>query len=185
MKRYWLAILLLVPGAASAQQFQIVSIEPQPFTVVEIVKSAAAQRQWYLVTATWCDKCPAEYDRFIAKGWPESNVLTIEQAKERFGIEVPHVPFQFGEPVKVAVKPVQTTTAMSHGEMVALHNRLHGGGSWTWPGDLATHLRTTHGVSTTKTVTAYQSTSQPAVRVQQSGCPTGQCPVTRSRRNRR
>ena len=37
---------------------------------------------------------------------------------------------------------------MSHGEMKALHDSLHGGGSWTWPGDLATHLATTHGVST-------------------------------------
>jgi hypothetical protein len=38
--------------------------------------------------------------------------------------------------------------AMSHSEMKALHDQLHGGGSWTWPGDLATHLATTHGVST-------------------------------------
>jgi hypothetical protein len=37
---------------------------------------------------------------------------------------------------------------MSHSEMKALHDSLHGGGSWTWPGDLATHLATTHGVST-------------------------------------
>ena len=33
-------------------------------------------------------------------------------------------------------------------EMVAKHNRLHGGGSWSWPGDLATHLATAHGVET-------------------------------------
>lgn len=38
--------------------------------------------------------------------------------------------------------------AMSHSEMKALHDQLHGGGSWTWPGDLATHLATTHGVVT-------------------------------------
>ncbi len=38
--------------------------------------------------------------------------------------------------------------AMSHSEMKALHDQLHGGGSWTWPGNLATHLATTHGVST-------------------------------------
>lgn len=37
---------------------------------------------------------------------------------------------------------------MSHSELVSLHNQLHGGGSWSWPGDLATHLATTHGVST-------------------------------------
>lgn len=40
----------------------------------------------------------------------------------------------------------RTVTRMSHSAMVALHNRLHGGGSWTWPGDLATHLREVHGV---------------------------------------
>jgi hypothetical protein len=42
-------------------------------------------------------------------------------------------------------------TAMSHSEMKALHDQLHGGNfSWTWPGgtteSLAEHLRTTHGV---------------------------------------
>ena len=45
---------------------------------------------------------------------------------------------------QVACEP----SRMSHGEMKALHDSLHGGGSWTWPGDLATHLATTHGVST-------------------------------------
>ena len=33
-------------------------------------------------------------------------------------------------------------------QMVAKHNELHGGGSWSWPGDLATHLATVHGVET-------------------------------------
>ena len=37
---------------------------------------------------------------------------------------------------------------MSQQEMIDLHNSLHGGGQWTWPGDLETHLRTTHGVNT-------------------------------------
>jgi len=39
--------------------------------------------------------------------------------------------------------------SLSHDEMVKLHNTLHGGGQWTWPGDLAEHLQTTHGVSLT------------------------------------
>ena len=38
------------------------------------------------------------------------------------------------------------TAFWTHGEMVAKHNELHGGGSWSWPGDLATHLATVHGV---------------------------------------
>lgn len=35
---------------------------------------------------------------------------------------------------------------MSYGEKVHLHNQLHGGGSWSWPGDLDEHLRSVHGV---------------------------------------
>ena len=48
----------------------------------------------------------------------------------------------------VASRVVCEPSRTCHGEMVAIHNKLHGGGSWTWPGDLATHLVTTHGVST-------------------------------------
>lgn len=40
------------------------------------------------------------------------------------------------------------TAFWTHGEMVAKHNELHGGGSWSWPGDLARHLATVHGVET-------------------------------------
>ena len=35
---------------------------------------------------------------------------------------------------------------MGQREMIQIHNRLHGGGNWTWPGNLKTHLRTAHGV---------------------------------------
>lgn len=37
---------------------------------------------------------------------------------------------------------------MSYSEMVSLHNSLHGPGSWSWPGDLAEHLRDVHGIDT-------------------------------------
>ena len=40
------------------------------------------------------------------------------------------------------------TAFWTHEQMVAKHNELHGGGSWSWPGDLATHLATVHGVKT-------------------------------------
>lgn len=43
-------------------------------------------------------------------------------------------------------KPQVRKSLHSHAEMVKLHNRLHGGGSWSWPGDLATHLRQAHNV---------------------------------------
>jgi len=44
-------------------------------------------------------------------------------------------------------QPVITKSFVSHRDLVATHNRLHGGGNWTWPGDLATHLRDAHGVN--------------------------------------
>jgi thiol-disulfide isomerase/thioredoxin len=43
-------------------------------------------------------------------------------------------------------KPQVRKLLHSHAEMVELHDRLHGGGSWTWPGDLETHLRRVHNV---------------------------------------
>jgi hypothetical protein len=46
------------------------------------------------------------------------------------------------------IQVIQAPAAMSHSDMVSLHNRLHGGGSWTWPGDLSQHLQQAHGVST-------------------------------------
>jgi len=67
--------------------------------------------------------------------------------------------------------------AASHSDMVATHNALHGGGSWTWPGDLATHLRETHGVDS-------GAQSQPVRYSNTSSCPGGVCP-TRSRSTRR
>lgn len=40
------------------------------------------------------------------------------------------------------------TAFWTHEQMVTKHNELHGGGSWSWPGDLAKHLATVHGVET-------------------------------------
>lgn len=55
-------------------------------------------RQWYLVSESWCSNCPAAKAKFRAKGWSESNVLTIEECRARFGFTVPHVPYEFPEP---------------------------------------------------------------------------------------
>ncbi len=57
----------------------------------------------------------------------DKNVL--KDLKQRFGID-----------------PTTSVQAYRHSDLVNLHNQLHGGGSWTWPGDLATHLRQEHGV---------------------------------------
>jgi hypothetical protein len=70
---------------------------------------------------------------------------------------------------------------MSHSEMKALHDQLHGGNfSWSWPGgtteSLAEHLRTTHGVQLAGI------REQPVRLVNRgSACPDGRCP-TSSRR---
>jgi hypothetical protein len=45
-------------------------------------------------------------------------------------------------------QPRITNPVVSQIDLVSIHNRLHGGGNWTWPGDLATHLRESHGVQT-------------------------------------
>jgi hypothetical protein len=49
-------------------------------------------------------------------------------------------------------QPVITNPIVSQESLVSIHNQLHGGGNWTWPGgtqeSLATHLREVHGVNT-------------------------------------
>lgn len=54
-----------------------------------------------------------------------------------------------------------TKPVASHNDLVAIHNRLHGGGSWTWPGSttesLQRHLQTTHGVQINGTAANYRA----------------------------
>ena len=51
----------------------------------------------------------------------------------------------------VVMKAESTKQIVRHESLVAQHNRLHGGGNWTWPGStqqsLANHLRDAHGVN--------------------------------------
>ncbi len=86
------------------------------------------------------------------------------------------------------------TAFWTHGDMVAKHNELHGGGSWTWPGDLATHLATVHGVETNGMDNDYRASTNvtPAIAVRsvsrgffgrfrsrnshRKSCPAGGCP---------
>jgi len=92
-------------------------------------------RQWYLVSEPWCAACPAEKKKFLALGWPTSNVLTIDECQRRFGFRPLRVPFTFGDPA-----------TMDQQEKITLHNMLHGGNSHNWPGDLTEHLESTHSV---------------------------------------
>jgi hypothetical protein len=101
-----------------------------------------------------------------------------------------------GEDPLPAVQEFPQTFApmQSHGDLVSIHNSLHGGGQWTWPGDLATHLKQSHGVNLNGTAANYQI--NPVVRarsvvstvsrgpvvnwrsrsVLRSNCPGGRCP---------
>lgn len=53
---------------------------------------------------------------------------------------------EFVKLAKPEAAKTSSLDAMSHKEMVKLHNEFHGGGNWKWPGDLKSHLATTHGV---------------------------------------
>lgn len=67
------------------------------------IKSRSKRREWYLVSESWCQNCPAAKRRFRDKGWPEANIITIAECKRRFNFSVPYVPFEFGEPVSQTV----------------------------------------------------------------------------------
>jgi len=69
--------------------------------------------------------------------------------------------------------PVQAVASVpavrqSQGDLVALHNQLHGGGNWTWPGgtmaSLESHLRESHGVATANQSGYSVRRSYPAIR---------------------
>jgi len=74
-------------------------------------------------------------------------------------------------------QPRITNPVVSQTDLVSMHNQLHGGGQWTWPGDLATHLQTVHGVNLNG-IPANHGTSQfasqrSAVRLVSRGSPRG------------
>lgn len=87
-----------------------------------------------------------------------------------------------------------TNPVVSHGDLVSIHNQLHGGGQWTWPGDLATHLQQVHGVQIDGTAANYKTNPVVSSRsiisassrrqtvnwrgrsVLRQSCPGGNCP---------
>jgi hypothetical protein len=78
----------------------------------ERVVPTEKRREWYLVSEPWCSHCPAAKATFLAKGWPEKNVLTIAECERRFGFRPSHVPFEFGEPAHT----IKNTTSSSTGD---------------------------------------------------------------------
>ncbi len=110
-------------------------------------------------------------------------------------------PVEFPQTAVESPMPVQSPLPMTHQDMVSLHNDLHGGGSWTWPGDLETHLRQSHGVNITGgqpvgaifpyradgAITSQRTSLRSVSRgpfvnwrtrsVSRKSCPTGNCPI--------
>ena len=115
--------------------------------VAETVTVKTKTRTKYLVSEPWCTRCPAAKSRFLAAGWPEENVLTIEQARKRFNLTISYVPFEFDEPETTATpSPAVTRSAaesaaekhlrdthniecsgLSMAEMESIHDGAHGG----------------------------------------------------------
>jgi len=139
------------------------------------------RREWYLVSASWCSLCPAAKKKFLAKGWPEANVLTLDECQQRFGFKPTGVPYEFPEPTVVSpqlYQSIKATNAESsaiahlrdtHGidargktleELEKIHDTAHGGSAHHFPGR----------PSMPTGMTAPKTTSQ-------SNCPGGNCPV--------
>lgn len=101
----------IVVSGTSPQEVVVQPVPPDPVVgvtpILEPVKVMPAARQWYLVSEPWCRYCPAAKSRFLAKGWPEKNVITISEARSRFGINVASVPYEFEATVDVVQPAVR------------------------------------------------------------------------------
>lgn len=104
-----------------------------PVEVVEKLKPAA--KQWYIVSEDYCLPCRVAKAKFLAKGWPKENVITIAQAKQRFGITVARIPYEFEATVDTVQPAVQQV----------VHQRQPPNRYIQWPGwgtiDLQTYNR--------------------------------------------
>lgn len=95
--------------------------------IADIDKYPAWRRYARRVPTFWLIR---KSDRARLKSWEGAISLTQIEAE-----------------IRVQTLPKATAQAMKHSDLIQMHNRLHGGGQWTWPGDLRTHLRTVHGVA--------------------------------------
>tara|TARA_R110000868_G_scaffold294939_1_gene555363 strand:+ start:210 stop:779 length:570 start_codon:yes stop_codon:yes gene_type:complete len=140
----FLVVYLLTCSAAFGQTFTVEVVRPAAaFTVVvvppETVTVKTKTRTKYLVSEPWCRNCPAEKIRFKARGFPESQIITIADAKARFGIVVTSVPFEFEADADSPQSSPQTPTRSAAETTARSHAEIHA----------ANHLRTVHGTDAT------------------------------------
>jgi hypothetical protein len=113
-----------------------------------------------------------------ATGWGViygySGQSTIDKLKLLTDFENPQIAMKAATSTVIETPVAERTTSMLHSDLVSLHNSLHGGGQWTWPGDLTDHLQQAHNVDMRRT--AFQSLVR---RRNYNGrsCASGRCPV--------
>lgn len=114
------------------------------------------------------------FEQASIDGTPKTLVVVNGEIRERFAgvVSAAAIVSAAKKHAGFASQPVITKSFVSQPDLVSIHNQLHGGGNWTWPGDLATHLRTVHGYG-------IQTQSAPMVN-RGSSCPGGNCPTPRS-----
>lgn len=139
-------ILVTPDGGENVVALKVASVRPPKVTV--------KTRTRYLVSEPWCTLCPAAKVRFTANGFPESQIITIAEAKSRFGLVVRGVPFEFEAAADLPQSPPQIPTRTSaesaaekhlkdtHGiecnglsvaEMETIHDNAHGGPQYHFP----------------------------------------------------
>jgi hypothetical protein len=90
-------------------------------------KPQEQDREWvpyeehYLISEAWCQNCPAAKQQFLSKGWPEENIITMSEARQRFGYSVNSVPHTFkviGSKSKLGYWKSKTKTTVTHSSTI-------------------------------------------------------------------
>lgn len=116
------------------------TVGADPDKVIEIVDLSKEENKFY----DYFDKL-ATIRKNISPSTPTTVFINADGTVKDIKIgKISHN--EFVKLIKLETVSETTLDTMSHNEMKELHNKLHGGGSWTWPGNLKTHLATFHGV---------------------------------------
>ncbi len=71
-----------------------------PSTDLAYSEPAGVVSERWLVSEQWCINCPAAKTAFIASGGKRENIITIQQAKDRHGMLVSGIPYEYTTEVK-------------------------------------------------------------------------------------